>query len=60
MAGRARGFGRRTAAGHSACGPGCAGTAAAPQGSARSEACERHAGDAGGARLHGERPEALP
>eukprot|EP00969_Alexandrium_andersonii_P245761 10861133-Alexandrium_andersonii.AAC.1 len=60
MAGRVRGFGRRAAAGHSTCGPGCAGAAAACEGGASPEACEHHAGDAGGARLRGELLEAPP
>eukprot|EP00969_Alexandrium_andersonii_P191051 8439560-Alexandrium_andersonii.AAC.1 len=60
MVGRAREFGRRPAAGHPACIPGCAGAAAASEGSPGPKACEHHAGDAGGARLRGELPEVFP
>eukprot|EP00969_Alexandrium_andersonii_P041714 1829055-Alexandrium_andersonii.AAC.1 len=60
MAGRARGFVRWAAAGHSACGPDCNATAAACEGGAGPEACEHHAGDAGGAQLGGELLEVPP
>eukprot|EP00969_Alexandrium_andersonii_P252886 11176896-Alexandrium_andersonii.AAC.1 len=40
--------------------PGCAGAAAACEGGACPEACEHHAGDAGGARPRGELPEVPP
>eukprot|EP00969_Alexandrium_andersonii_P286560 12667537-Alexandrium_andersonii.AAC.1 len=60
MAGRAREFGRRPAAGHAARSPGRAGAAAASEGRPGPEAREHHAGDAGGAQLRGELPEVPP
>eukprot|EP00969_Alexandrium_andersonii_P122826 5429300-Alexandrium_andersonii.AAC.1 len=59
MAGRVRGFGRRPAAGHPACRPGCASAATVGEDSSSPEACGHHAGDAGRAWLHGELPEVL-
>eukprot|EP00969_Alexandrium_andersonii_P343417 15179428-Alexandrium_andersonii.AAC.1 len=59
-AGRARAFGRRSASSDPTRRSGRAGAPAQGAGSSGPKGCERHAGDAGGAWVHGELPEAPP